>query len=58
MISWQLIFTPKQMQEVASYVLSMQGTNPIGARPPQGDLWVEKPDTTAVAKVDSTVKKM
>lgn len=57
MISWQLIFTPKQMQELSSYVFSLQGTNPPGARPPQGELWVEK-DTTAAAKIDSTAKRM
>lgn len=36
MISWQLVFTPKQIQEIASYVLSLQGTNPPGAKPPEG----------------------
>jgi cytochrome c oxidase cbb3-type subunit III len=55
MISWQLVFTPKRIQEIGSYVLSLQGTNPIGAKPPQGELWVEK-DTTTVAKIDSTSK--
>jgi len=36
MISWQLVFTPKQIQEVASYVLSLEGTNPPGAKKPEG----------------------
>jgi cytochrome c oxidase cbb3-type subunit III len=40
MISWQLVFTPKQMQEVASYVLSLHGTNPPGAKKPEGALFV------------------
>lgn len=57
MISWALVFSPKQTQEIASYILTLQGTKPIGARPPQGDLWIEK-DTTTVAGTDSTAKKI
>lgn len=41
MISWQLVFTPKQMQEIASYVLSLQGTNPPNAKKEEGTLYVE-----------------
>ncbi len=41
MISWQLVFTPKQMQEIASYVLSLQGTNPPNAKQQEGTLYVE-----------------
>ena len=41
MISWQLVFTPKQMQEIASYVLSLQGTNPPNAKKQEGTLYVE-----------------
>jgi cytochrome c oxidase cbb3-type subunit III len=53
MISWQLVFSPKQIQEIASYVLSLQGTNPIGGKKPDGTLWVE-PDVPATAqKTDS-----
>ena len=37
MISWQLVFTPKQIQEIASYVLSLQGTNPPNAKKPEGN---------------------
>lgn len=48
MISWQLVFTPKQIQELASYVLSLHGTNPPNAKKPEGDLYVAK-DTTSVA---------
>ncbi|HLP14859.1 MAG TPA: cbb3-type cytochrome c oxidase N-terminal domain-containing protein [Bacteroidota bacterium] len=58
MISWQLVFSPKQIQELASYVLSLQGTNPVGGKAPQGALWVEKDSTAIAAKTDSvTVKK-
>jgi len=45
MISWQLVFTPKQIQELASYVLSLQGTSPLVPKKAEGDLWVAKADT-------------
>lgn len=49
MISWELVFTQKQIQNTASFVLSLQGTNPVGAKPAQGDLYTEPiaaaPDT-------------
>jgi cytochrome c oxidase cbb3-type subunit 3 len=41
MISWQLVFTPKQIQEIASYVLSLHGTNPLNAKKPEGQLYGE-----------------
>jgi cytochrome c oxidase cbb3-type subunit 3 len=53
MISWQLVFTPKQIQELASFVLSLQGTHPVVAKAPQGTIWVEKDTTAVVASVDS-----
>jgi cytochrome c oxidase cbb3-type subunit III len=48
MISWQLVFTPKQIQEIASYVLSLQGTNPVNGKKPEGTLYVPPADTTKV----------
>lgn len=41
MIAWQALFNPKTMQEVASYVLSLQGTNPPNGKPPEGNKFVE-----------------
>jgi len=57
MISWQLVFTPKQIQEIASYVLSLHGSSPAVAKKPEGTLYVEQPDSVgsavaAGAKVD------
>lgn len=51
MIAWKLVFTPKEMQQIASYVLSLKGTNPPGGKPPEGEVWVEPkaaggPDST------------
>lgn len=39
MISWKGQLTPKQMQEVGSFILSMQGTNPPNQKAPEGELY-------------------
>ena len=53
MISWKTQLSPKQIQEVASFVLSLQGTKPANGKAPQGDKWVEE-GTTAITPADST----
>ena len=49
MISWKLVFTPKEIQQIASFVLSLQGMKPPGGKPPEGTLYAEpapvKPDS-------------
>jgi cytochrome c oxidase cbb3-type subunit III len=42
MISWQTQLNPNQMQEVASYVLSLHGTTPAAPKQPEGEIWVEE----------------
>jgi cytochrome c oxidase cbb3-type subunit 3 len=56
MISWKNTLPPAAIQKVASYVLSLRGSNPPGAKAPQGDLYVPEKDSTnnAAAKTDST----
>ncbi|HQU52955.1 MAG TPA: c-type cytochrome, partial [Saprospiraceae bacterium] len=39
MISWQTQLSPSAMADVASYILTLQGTNPPNAKAPQGDLY-------------------
>ena len=39
MISWQTQLRPNQMQQVASYILTLVGTNPPDGKAPQGDLY-------------------
>ncbi|MEJ2103060.1 MAG: c-type cytochrome, partial [Ignavibacteriaceae bacterium] len=39
MISWQSQLNAKQIQDVASYVLSLQGTKPANPKPPEGQIW-------------------
>ena len=43
MISWQTQLNANQMQDVASYVLSLQGTKPASPKAPEGEIWEEKP---------------
>ena len=42
MISWQSQLKPSEMQAVASYILTMQGTDPPNQKEPQGEIWVEE----------------
>jgi len=46
MISWQAQLKPADMQKVASYILTLKGTNPPNQKAPQGVIWV---DSTVVA---------
>lgn len=43
MISWQSQLSPSDMQKVASYILTLEGTNPPNAKEPQGEIWKEEP---------------
>lgn len=55
MISWELVFSQKQIQNIGSYVLSLQGTNPPGGKAPEGQKYVEPvaaaPDTLQQKKM-------
>ncbi|MCU0442139.1 MAG: c-type cytochrome [Bacteroidia bacterium] len=61
MVAWQNSMNGMQMQQLASYVLSLQGTNPPGAKEPQGEAvgtpTVAPTDSSASATADSTVVK-
>jgi len=41
MISWKDQLSPMQMAQAASFIKSIKGSNPPGAKEPQGDLYVE-----------------
>jgi cytochrome c oxidase cbb3-type subunit 3 len=47
MQSWKKDLKPAEMQQVASYILSLQGTSPANAKAPQGELWKEPAETSA-----------
>lgn len=58
MISWSTQLRPSEMQQVASYVLSLKGTNPPNQKEAQGTLWTEDggeiaPADTLAADADS-----
>lgn len=42
MISWQSQLKPSDMQKVASYILTLKGTNPPNAKAPQGEIWKDE----------------
>lgn len=46
MIAWKSQLKPSQIAQVASYVLSLQGTTPANPKAPEGDIWVEENTTT------------
>jgi len=41
MQSWQTTYSPVQMQQLATYIKTLRGTNPPNPKAPQGDLYKE-----------------
>lgn len=58
MVGWAKTLGTKEVQKVASYVISLQGTKPAGAKPAEGEKWVEetapKTDASATTANDTT----
>lgn len=42
MVAWKGVLKPQDIQKVASYVISLQGTTPAKPKAPQGEVWVEE----------------
>lgn len=61
MIAWKGTLKPKEIQLVASYVLSLKGTNPKDPKAPEGEIWVDenapKMDVAVTATTDTTAVK-
>ncbi len=60
MISWKGTLKPSEMQKVASYVLSLKGSNPKDSKAPDGEIWIDPKvsKSEAVSAIDTTqVKK-
>ena len=59
MISWKTTLKPIQMQKVASYLLSLQGSNPVNPKAPEGEVWVDPLAAKVPAAVidSATIKK-
>ncbi|RKS02283.1 MULTISPECIES: cbb3-type cytochrome c oxidase N-terminal domain-containing protein [unclassified Flavobacterium] len=56
MVGWAKTLGTKEVQKVASYVLSLQGTKPAGGKAAEGEKWVEEaaPKAEAAVTTDST----
>ncbi len=56
MVSWKSNLSSKDIQSVASYILTLEGSNPPGAKAAEGEIWTEIAEATpaADATVDST----
>ena len=56
MVSWKKIIKPTDIQKIASFVLSLQGSKPAGAKAAEGKKWVEEvtPATDAKTTTDTT----
>ena len=52
MISWKSQLRPSDMQKVASYILSLQGTDPANAKAPQGELYMAKAEQEETEKTE------
>jgi len=57
MIAWETQLSPKQIQQVASYILTLRGTNPPGAKEPQGELWKEENISTNADTTSKSIQK-
>ncbi|KJJ38988.1 cbb3-type cytochrome c oxidase N-terminal domain-containing protein [Aequorivita vladivostokensis] len=61
MIAWKTDLKPSEMAQVASYVMTLHGTNPVDAKEPEGDIWVDENapvDNVDVKVIDSTTIKI
>ncbi|RZK50786.1 MAG: c-type cytochrome [Pedobacter sp.] len=49
MTAWEKSLTSKQIAELANYIISLQGTNPPGAKAPQGIKYVPNTNTDSLS---------
>lgn len=57
MVPWKTELKPAEMAQVASYVLSLQGTNPPEPKAPEGEIWTDPSEPVLdleIKEVDST----
>jgi cytochrome c oxidase cbb3-type subunit III len=57
MVAWKTDLKPAEMAQVASYVLSLHGTDPVDAKEPEGNIWIDEDaavDDVQVKVIDST----
>lgn len=54
MVSWEKTLSPKQISAVTNYIMSLQGSNPAGAKAAQGEKYVEEVGTEQAEQKDAT----
>lgn len=54
MQSWKAQLSPTQIQNVSTYIMTMQGTNPANPKEPQGELFAPAASEDTAAPSDST----
>ena len=52
MVAWGAALSPEKIQNVSSYILTMQGSNPLNAKGPEGELF--KPQPKEEVSADTT----
>ena len=52
MVSWVGILKPSEMQQVASYIMTLRGTNPPDAKAAEGEIWVEEGEAPAEVETE------
>lgn len=57
MIPWKTELKPIEMAQVASYVLTLEGTTPAEPKKAEGDIWVD-PDKQAQISTDETAQSV
>jgi cytochrome c oxidase cbb3-type subunit 3 len=57
MRAWKDDFSPMQIAQLASYIKSLEGTNPAGAKEKQGELYTPEAEVVATAVADSSQVK-
>lgn len=50
MVAWKGTLKPSEIQLVASYILSLKGTNPKDPKPSEGEVWKEEADDKLAIK--------
>lgn len=56
MISWAAILKPEEIRDAAFFIMSIQGTNPVEAKAPQGEIYNAN-DAPGEVRADSVVAK-
>ncbi len=51
MVAWKTMLKPTEIHQVASYVLSLQGTNPADGKAAEGEVWKEVATTEKSTEV-------